>query len=188
MKDFLLRNIKLIVAFGFTLIVHLLILFFYKFNLTEKAIEISQQAYRATNIVEFIPQKQENKESLEVPKQEKTTEEVIETEKEIKEVESEYLLQHQITEIPILPESIIKNKIVYPILANKQGIEGVVYLELYIDKNGIIKNIVVLKDPGYGFAEAAVKALEGIKCIPAKVQGVPVAVRYRYSVRFVLKR
>ncbi|MBQ6779669.1 MAG: energy transducer TonB [Treponema sp.] len=59
-------------------------------------------------------------------------------------------------------------------------------LELFIDKNGAIKNIKVLKDPGHGFAEAAVAALTGITCIPAKANEKNCAVRYRYPIKFTL--
>ena len=45
----------------------------------------------------------------------------------------------------------------------------------------------MLKDPGNGFAEAAIAALGDIFCVPAKIDGHPVAVRYRYPVRFTLK-
>ena len=71
-------------------------------------------------------------------------------------------------------------------MAMKQGIEGVVYLELFIDEAGNIRQVNVLKDPGYGFAEAAVQALDGIVCKPALMNDKPVAVRFRYPVRFVL--
>ena len=71
-------------------------------------------------------------------------------------------------------------------MAMKQGIEGVVYLELFIDENGNIRQVNVLKDPGYGFAEAAIAALDGITCKPALMNDKPVAVRFRYPVRFVL--
>ncbi|HOV14543.1 MAG TPA: energy transducer TonB, partial [Spirochaetota bacterium] len=111
-----------------------------------------------------------------------------ETKKEIKEVEIDYLPQHKISDVPILPTDEIKSRMVYPPLANKQGIEGIVYLELYIDQFGNIKKIEVLKDPGYGFAEAALKALEGIKVKPAMSNGVPVAVKFRYPIRFTLKK
>jgi protein TonB len=86
-----------------------------------------------------------------------------------------------------MPAEEIRKRIKYPPLANRQKIEAVVFLELYIDKNGDIRNIVVLKDPGYGFAEAAVEALEGMKVEPAEANGIPVAVRYRYPIRFKLK-
>ena len=71
--------------------------------------------------------------------------------------------------------------------AYKNSIEGVVYLELFIDAKGIIKKIKVLKDPGHGFAEAALKAFDGIVCQPALVNGEAVPVRFRYPVRFSLR-
>jgi protein TonB len=73
-------------------------------------------------------------------------------------------------------------------MALRQGIEGVVYLELYIDKFGNIKKMVVLKDPGYGFSEAAVKALQGVKFLPAIYDGNPVATKIRYPFRFILQK
>ena len=151
--------------------------------------------FKMVDVKEFIPPVEEKKELeekkeevVEINKQEDIVEDIIETEKEIKEVEIDFLPQHKISELPVLPTDEIRNKIVYPPLANKQGIEGIVYLELYIDQRGELKNVVVLKDPGYGFADAALKAIEGIKCAPAKANGIPVAVRYRYPIRFTLKK
>jgi protein TonB len=47
----------------------------------------------------------------------------------------------------------------------------------------------VLKEtpPDKGFGAAAVAAFKGIKGAPAEANGKPVAVRYRYPVRFELK-
>ena len=101
--------------------------------------------------------------------------------------DQDYVQQFQITEAPVVPIDQALARIRYPPLAAMQGIEATVYLELYIDKNGKIVRAIVLKDPGYGFAEAAVQAIVGLVCIPAKMNGVPVAVRFRYPVRFVLK-
>jgi protein TonB len=100
----------------------------------------------------------------------------------------DYMPQNKIDEAPVLPSADIRSKVVYPPLANKQGIEGNVVLELYIDKAGVIRKIIVLKDPGYGFAEAALKAMEGIRCTPAMANGSPVAVRFRYPFRFTLSK
>jgi 4-diphosphocytidyl-2C-methyl-D-erythritol kinase len=91
-----------------------------------------------------------------------------------------------ISVVPEIPTKSILSKIEYPKMAMKQGIEGVVYLELFIDENGNIRQVNVLKDPGYGFAEAAIAALDGIICKPALMNDKPVAVRFRYPVRFVL--
>ncbi|OHD13968.1 MAG: hypothetical protein A2086_10550 [Spirochaetes bacterium GWD1_27_9] len=132
--------------------------------------------------------KQEKEDVVEVTQQDAIAEDVIETEKEVKEVEIEYLPQHKITEIPVFPTDLIKSKVIYPPLAAKQEIEGSVILEVSIDQNGNIRGITVLKDPGYGFAQAALKAMEGIKVIPARANGVPVAVKYRYPIRFALTK
>lgn len=101
--------------------------------------------------------------------------------------EIEYLSQGKISVPPEIPAKEILTKIVYPPMAHRQGIQGVVYLELYIDQNGNIRKAVVLKDPGYGFAEAALAALDGIKCVPAQSNGKNVAVRFKYPVKFTLK-
>ena len=106
----------------------------------------------------------------------------------VKELDIDYLPQHKISAVPVLPVQQIRSKVVYPPLANKQGIEGIVYLELFIDQNGIIRKVTILKDPGYGFAQAAVRALMGMKCKPAEANGIPAAVRFRYPIRFTLKK
>jgi len=101
--------------------------------------------------------------------------------------EDDYLPQFRITELPVIPIKEALAKIEYPSLAARQGIEATVYLELFIDEGGTIRRIAVLKDPGYGFAEAAVAALRGLGCAPARAEGRAVAVRFRYPVRFALK-
>jgi protein TonB len=103
------------------------------------------------------------------------------------QAEPDYVPQFQITDVPVVPVKEVLSRIVYPPLAAKQGIEATVYLELFIDNTGTIRRMTVLKDPGYGFAEAALSALAGMKCTPAKIDGQPVAVRFRYPVRFQLK-
>ncbi len=99
----------------------------------------------------------------------------------------DYLPQFKIEQTPVFPEQQVLSQMVYPPLAAKQGLEGTVILELSIDAQGVIRQIVVLKDPGFGFAEAAVKALQGIRVKPAQAGGQAVAVRYRYPIRFTLK-
>lgn len=104
-----------------------------------------------------------------------------------KSEETVYLAQHKISSPPRIPTSEILDNIIYPTLAKKQGIEGIVYLELHIDEIGNITDITVLKDPGYGMADAAIEALEGVVCEPAlDKDGKPVAVRFRYPIRFKL--
>jgi protein TonB len=100
-----------------------------------------------------------------------------------------YLSQAKISVLPKLPDDRIGKAMIYPPIALRSGIEGMVYLELYIDRNGEIKDISILKeDPaGRGFGDAAVKAFAGINAVePAYANGAPVGVRLRYPVRFVI--
>lgn len=103
------------------------------------------------------------------------------------QAEPEYLAQFRITGVPVVPAKAVLANIEYPPLAARQGIEATVYLELFIDAEGTIRKITVLKDPGFGFAQAAVAALKGVACAPATVGGQAVAVRFRYPLRFALK-
>jgi len=98
-----------------------------------------------------------------------------------------FLPQSQVDVPPVISAKQIQANTVYPEIAQKMSLEAVVILELFIDQNGKIIRISVLKDPGHGFAEAAVKAFSGISISPAKAGGTPVAVRWRYPIRFTLK-
>ncbi|MDR2659810.1 MAG: energy transducer TonB [Spirochaetaceae bacterium] len=101
----------------------------------------------------------------------------------------EYLPQNKVSVLPRLNEKDILSRLIYPPIALRSGLEGVVYLELYIDREGQVRRIVILKEnpPGRGFGEAAIKAFEGLRGKPAQANGEAVAVRYRYPVRFQIK-
>ena len=172
-------------------VIHVVVLICVKFNVTAAAQEEEPNAeiFKLVDVEEFVPPPPppviEKKEV--VVNSVKASENIQETDKEVVEVEDiDYVPQHKISVVPEIPTKAILSKIEYPKMAMKQGIEGVVYLELFIDEGGNIRRINVLKDPGYGFAEAAIEALDGIVCKPALVNDKPVAVRFRYPVRFVL--
>jgi len=101
-----------------------------------------------------------------------------------------YLQQHLVTSLAVLPESEILRAVVYPPIALRSGIEGTAYLELLIDRNGNIRDIIILREnpPNRGFGEAAVNALKGLKAQPAEANGVPVASRLRYNYTFKIKQ
>ncbi|MDY0289701.1 MAG: TonB family protein [Sphaerochaeta sp.] len=88
---------------------------------------------------------------------------------------------------PIFDRTVLASKIKYPALAKRQGIEGVVLLRLFISSSGKVERIEVEEDPGYGLAQAAVKAFTGLKGKPAIFDGKAVPVMLRYPVRFILK-
>lgn len=183
--------------FVLVIAVHIIVLICVRFSvkgaISEE--EIDAEIFKLVDVEEFVPPPPpppviEKKEV--VVNSVKASETIQETEKEVVEVEEEvpveidYVPQHKISVVPEIPTKSILSKIEYPKMAMKQGIEGVVYLELFIDEAGNIRHVNVLKDPGYGFAEAAIAALDGIICKPALMNEKPVAVRFRYPIRFVL--
>jgi protein TonB len=108
---------------------------------------------------------------------------------EEREEQIEFLPMNKISVLPVFPEDRIRNAIVYPPIALRSGMEGIVYLELFVDHQGEIRQISILKETpeGRGFGEAAVKAFQGIRGKPGEANGQQVAVRFRYPVRFTIK-
>ncbi|MDR1898660.1 MAG: energy transducer TonB [Treponema sp.] len=103
--------------------------------------------------------------------------------------EEEYLPMHLVSQGPEFEESAISRTVNYPPIALRSGIEGRVILELFIDRDGRVRRVVVLREepPGRGFGEAAAKAFEGLRCVPARANGQNVSVRYRYPVTFRIR-
>ncbi|MCR5217981.1 energy transducer TonB [Treponema sp.] len=165
-------------------------------NHVEEETEETAEAtvFKLVDIMEALPPPPEpapvKEKIVEVRDQPAASEKIVETQDKVQVIKEEinYLPQHKISAVPVIPGNEVLSRIVYPPMALKQGIEAVVYLELLIDSKGQIRNINVLKDPGYGFAQAAIAALDGISCIPASSNGKNCAVRYRYPVRFTLRK
>ncbi|MDI6704138.1 MAG: energy transducer TonB [bacterium] len=86
-----------------------------------------------------------------------------------------------------LPEIIELFKPEYPELARARGLEGVVILEVDIDTKGFVKEVRVVKSLGFGFDEAAVKAIKRCRFSPAEQFGKLVPVRMRIPIRFELE-
>jgi len=182
-------------------LVHLVLILYFRFSLPETAQEAepSAEVFKLVDVQEYVPppppKPEPVKEVVEVSEQPTASETIIEVEEEVVEVEQappvsrepDYLPQHKISEIPEIPAREILDRIVYPPMALRQNLEAVVIVELYIDASGLVRRVVVLRDPGHGFAEAALAALEGLRCTPARANGQTVAVRYRYPIRFSLK-
>ena len=101
----------------------------------------------------------------------------------------DYVSQGKVSEVPRFDEREIASSIVFPPIALRSGIEGRVILELFVDRNGAVQRIIVIReDPeGRGFAEAAIKAFTGKQGTPAKANGEPVSSRFRYPVVFKIK-
>lgn len=97
----------------------------------------------------------------------------------------------EVSVLPSLPARLLQQRLHYPQEARRRGIEGIVYLQLYINSKGIVEKVEILREKpnsSYGFGAAAKNALLGIKGTPAKHNGKAVGVIFRYPVRFTLEK
>lgn len=76
---------------------------------------------------------------------------------------------------------------IYPEVARKLGIEGTLYLELWIDTNGKVRNVIVKKPLYPAIDKIAKERAYQLKFEPAMQRDKPVAVRLSYPVSFQLE-
>lgn len=82
----------------------------------------------------------------------------------------------------------IQEKLIYPEIARKAGVEGRVYINVLIDERGNVVDTKVLKSLGNnGCDEAAIAAIRAVKWKPAKQRDKPVKVWVGIPVVFKLK-
>jgi len=89
-----------------------------------------------------------------------------------------------VTSMPVLISEV---RIPYPKQAREANIEGPVVMELLIDAEGAVRNVTLISGPGFGLNEAAITAVRGVKFKPAKLEQQSVAVKIRYTYRFILE-
>ena len=83
----------------------------------------------------------------------------------------------------------IGNNVVYPQEAKEAGIEGQVFVEFYIEKDGSVTDGKVLKGIGYGCDEEALRVIGLMpKWYPGKQRGKAVRVRYTLPINFKLSK
>ena len=81
------------------------------------------------------------------------------------------------------------NNLVYPQEAKEAGIEGQVFVEFYIEKDGSVTDGKVLKGIGYGCDEEALRVIGLMpKWYPGKQRGKAVRVRYTLPINFKLSK
>ena len=68
-----------------------------------------------------------------------------------------------------------KQKPDYPSGYANSGVEGLVLMEVLVDKEGRIRNYRVLRSDGDPFTEAAKEAIKGYRYRPGTIQGIPVS-------------
>ena len=81
----------------------------------------------------------------------------------------------------------IGQKVRYPEIAKRAGIEGRVFVKAIIDTQGNVIETEVIKGLGAGTDEAAVEAIKNSKFIPGKINGKPVKVQVAIPILFKLQ-
>lgn len=80
------------------------------------------------------------------------------------------------------------NNIKYPETARENGIEGTVYIEFVIAKDGSVTNVKVLRGIGGGCNEEGLRVINAMpKWKPGRLQGYPVMVKYTLPIKFKLE-
>lgn len=87
------------------------------------------------------------------------------------------------------PQTIESVAPIYPEMARVAGVQGDVWIQAYIDKNGNVKAVEILKASGAnaGFEESAIAAARQTTWTPAISNGQPVGVWVSYKIEFRLK-
>ncbi len=76
----------------------------------------------------------------------------------------------------------------YPAQARDAGVQGTVWVEFLVDKDGSITDVQILRGSGYGMDEEALKAISRMPAwTPGRSGGRPVKVRFRLPVKFSLQ-
>jgi len=84
------------------------------------------------------------------------------------------------------PVAISKVDPVYPEVARKARVSGIVIVECIIDKSGTVRDVQVLKGLPFGLDQAAVEAVKKWKFKPGTLNGQPVDVIFNLTVNFKL--
>ncbi|MGQ9798959.1 MAG: energy transducer TonB [Ignavibacterium sp.] len=110
-----------------------------------------------------------------------------EDKKIIVEEEPQYFVAVEEMPEPIGGIQAIQQKIVYPEIAKRAGVEGKVYVLAFVDENGDVRDAKIMKGIGAGCDEAALEAVKKTKFKPGKQRGKPVKVQVSIPVVFKLQ-
>lgn len=98
-----------------------------------------------------------------------------------------YLAFAQVMPEPVEGLPAIIKKIQYPNIAKQAGLEGKVFVMAYVDEQGNVDDVKVLKGIGGGCEEEVIKVLKTTKFKPGMNNGQPVKVKTSLSFAFKLK-
>lgn len=94
-----------------------------------------------------------------------------------------------VTDMPILKggEADLWQQIKYPTIARKANVEGRVFVQFVVDKNGDVHNAQVVRGIGAGCDEEALRVIRLAKFEPGRVDGEAVNTKLSMAVMFKLR-
>ena len=95
-----------------------------------------------------------------------------------------YFVKLDVEPSPVGGMADIYSKLVYPEEALKNNIHGLVEVLTFIDENGNVVDMAVIKGLGYGCDEAAKNAIRYTKFHPGFIKGAPVKSQLKISIQF----
>ncbi len=75
----------------------------------------------------------------------------------------------------------------YPEIAKKAGVEGKVYALAFINENGTVDKVQIIKGIGAGCDEEVIRAVSAAKFTPGMKEGKPVKVKLSIQIKFKLR-
>lgn len=100
--------------------------------------------------------------------------------------EDSYLAIADVMPSPVGGIQEIYKHVVYPSKAKKVGVQGKVYVLAFINENGDVDDVKVVRGIGAGCDEAAIDAIKKIKFYPGKNGGAPVKIKFAVAINFQL--
>jgi protein TonB len=95
-----------------------------------------------------------------------------------------YLPFAQVMPAPVGGMEAIYKHIVYPDAAKRAGVSGKVYVLVYVNENGGVDEVKVIRGIGAGCDEAAAAGVKEVRFTPGKNDGAPVKVKLSLAIIF----
>ncbi len=99
----------------------------------------------------------------------------------------EFAVVDKIPQFPGNFQAYVRENMKYPAKALQDKVEGKVYVQAIIDKDGSITEVKILEDPGAGLGEEAARMIKEMpKWIPASHKGESIRMLIKFPITFSL--
>lgn len=100
---------------------------------------------------------------------------------------TEYFVSAEQMPFPVEGINAIAKLVKYPAEAKKEGIQGKVFVKAFVNENGIVDSVNLVKGIGYGCDESAMEAIKQVEFTPAVDNGKKVKAQVVVPIFFKLQ-